>query len=103
MREIEFCVFGFLTSDRMELRLKPFKFRRARVRSERSFVAKKRFGIRWHVRLAFFSFSKLAGRGVPNHRIQPVDDIHPSANFFAAGKRRADANESTNSREYCQH
>src|SRR5436190_12102343 len=48
--------------------------------------------------------SKLARFLVPNHWIEPINDIHPSADrLAAAGEGRANSDEATNSRQNRQH
>src|SRR3954469_12334161 len=48
-------------------------------------------------------FSELASLLVPNHRIEPVYDIHLAACMGPTGEGRADTDESANRRENRQH
>src|SRR5690349_18166149 len=103
MCEIETGVSLCLTSCWMKLSLKSFPLCSARICSKRTFITKQRLIIGSDGPLTFTRFSKTARRWIPNDRIQPGDDIHSAANFFAAGESRADTDEAANRRKDRQH
>src|SRR5215213_2014589 len=53
-----------------------------------------------------FSRIKLTRRRIPDHRVEPGDDVQPAARVFASGdssERRSNTDKPADNRKYCQH